>query len=1342
MKWYFLHRCKQRFFVAFLGFSLFTAIGAAQHYELKYFSTQDRLTDQTNGTIFQDNYGFLWISSYLGLNRFDGREIMSIHSGSSADIRASDLDIEKLYRLSNGEIAYWKPGPEIGVFNPATYQFRTVSLANLLSGYPIVVSLNEYGDGKLYGCMESDAGIVVFRYDGTTITLIYKDTHARPGAIDRRTEQPKLIVAPITDERFLLFDADRGYFVLNVALKSLTPLQFPASFENKEKWLYFIIKDNEGRWLLSCSEIGGVYILDSNFRLSRHPDFDQTASFRRCEIDELGNMVLAVTVAGENICHLYNAESRTFTKLPEIPFTDTASSTVWSKNFEEYIFCSTVNGLLYGRDPVYRLSPFLCTAPQNETGISMRHMTQLATGDLLLGTEWDGLYVYDTKKRATRPLASPTHWPADLQPLSYTRTLLKDGQGSVWISAYAKKPNNQRPSGYLVRLDEGRMQLDTFYHLPYRIQSMVMVNDSMILAGIEAGLFTIQLGPELKITFLTQPAEKWPNNLTINQIVPTGSRGNFYILTNNGLFHYNYSEDIIDRLSVSGSLVNNFLHLYQENDSTLWLGTKGDGLYKYNLATDELEAFRYREGIRSDIVCGILPQGPDHLLLSTYHGLYQFDMRTGLASSQGLKDGLMHFEFNQGSYLALSDSSWLFGGMNGALHLEKVRELQRFDQTQFLISYQKARLGSEQDTTLFSPQDFMQGITLPANDRRLQLGVSWLNLQDIDNTLAYYRLYPLSDQWQVFPETRELNFSWIPPGHYELQMSLRPDGPPDFSIHVKAEWKFHERRIVQLIGVLMVAGILALLYYLYFDRKLIRVKSTQLEENERFRQRLFAFISHEFKTPLTIIFGLTHRLKQRFKQEDVVKDLDQIERHGRAMTSLVTQMIELNQLQANDWHLNYDFLNLHEELKLIIAQLHPLAESLEVQLELHLDPKTVWQSADLEKLQVIINNLLTNAIKFSPRQGKVTVTLAGNQQEWSLTVQDEGPGIQEHEIGQVFELFYQSTQQHDRELPNSGIGLAYVKAIVEVLKGRIEVSNEAGSVFKVFFPAYPLPEKELLETEDQPFIATDKITPTLVEISQDDRPLLLLVEDTIDVANYIVSCFPEEKYQVIWARDGEDGERQAIEQVPDIVVTDVRMPGKSGFELCKTLKNHPATNHIPIVMLTALSDQESKLEGLQARADIYLYKPFQEEELLLTVANLLYTRDQARAYFSAQLQPATQQPALPEVAPFEHEYLQEINTVLEANYTDPLFGVAEMSNKLFLSRTQLHRKIKALLDQTPSDLLRNFRLEKARFLLDTSALSVSEIALMCGFKDPSYFTKVFTNAFGSSPSSYRKEASN
>lgn len=1316
--------------------------GRAQAFSFTYFNQEDRLTSRNwKSSILEDDNGYLWMSSFRGLTRFDGHNFLTFHTGSNADIRIDFEDIGSLYKLGTGEFAYHKSGAVLGIFNPQNYTFRTVNFQEYTEDTPIIVSLSRVNDGELYICLEATSGIAVVGYDGKDITKIFTKEEERPDAIKSPLySRPKLYITPFDENTYIFFDANKGYFFLDKEKSVLSPITLPPLLQRREVWPYIIFKHRNLGWLLSFTDVPGLFTFNKDRALVPYPGLSTNIVFKSYNQDKAGNILFFGNGGGYDRYFLWEQGAGTIEEIKDYFHTEGRSTDViWSRDYTSYFFTASEQGLVYGRKPFYSITPLLVKAEKNKTGISMRGMIALKNGKILMGSDTDGLFLFDPEKDLVSAVSIPAHWPADLKPVSFSRNMLKDSKGVVWLTAYASTSPKVRPAGYVLKFDEAQMRLDTFYKVSSRVESMAFINDTLLLTGIENELSSINIGADFKMSTITDDVINWSAEIKIERVLPANEPDQFYILTDEGLFHYDFYQQALKQIPIKGSLVKRYLDLYLDEENILWIGTYADGLYKYDVQTEELTRFGFQQGIKSDIICGILPQGENHLLLSTYNGLYCFDKQTGLANSRSLTQGLMHYEFNKHSKLVLSNTSWLLGGMNGFAHVRQIinpKEVK--SQPLVLITHLQFRHeASDRDTLILGLSDFKKGITLPADGRRLKLKLSSFDQENMVERQLYYRLFPVSKEWELLSDDGELNLNFIPPGHHEIQVVFEPGAEPAFILPVFARWKFFELVWVKSVGGLIATGILGMLFYLYFDRKLIHAKSRQLEENEKFRHRLFAYISHEFKTPLTIVFGLLNRLKSRLDDATLHHDMDLIERHGQTMTNLVNQMIELNELEANAWTPQYIATNIPEHLKLIVEQVRPLAESMGVNLQWTSTHEELVLMTDAEKLRVILNNLLNNAIKFSPSGEVVQVFFVANQAQWSLTVRDRGPGIEEADIAKIFDLFYQGNQQHEKEMPNSGIGLAYVKSVVEAMNGKLSVSNDQGAEFKVSFPAKQAVE-QITDAKERPLFSKATVAVTEAEVIEDDRTIILLVEDTADLAAYIISCFSKDRYQLIWARDGDDGYEHAIQKVPDLIISDVMMPGRSGFELCETLKQHPATNHIPIVMLTALADNKSRLEGLKAQADVYLEKPFQEATLLLTVANLLNTRDKLAAYYATKSSETAPQSPTPALSAVQDDFIQKMLEALEHNATDPQFGVKELSSQLFLSRSQLHRKVKAILGKTPVDLIREHRLEKARLLLKRESISIEQIALESGFNDASYFSKVFIAEYGIAPSTYRK----
>ncbi len=1313
----------------------------SQTYNWQYFKKGNKLSNTAISGITEDRSGYLWLCTSRGLTRFDGNRYVTLHPGISADIPTEIAPQDQLYRLRNGEIAFIEDDQYFGIIDPVTLKTRRVHLNAFHSSGGIIVFARTYEDGYLYACLESDIGVSIVRFDGNHLEEVYGYQEPRKNAVKvSHRFLPRIFIAPIEEGRFFLFDADKGYYILDIAQGHLHPLDLPDAITKSDAWPYFMVKDQSEKWLLSFSEVPGIFTMDITGQITPSPVFDPDIKYYKCKADQKGNMVFTGVNEDTSYLFFYNINTGACHPIKDIP-SELLNAEVWSNDFESYIILASGEGFIYGMAPDYEVTPFLATAPKNIVGISMRGMAKLANGRVLVSTERDGIFLFDPQEQTIDQISSPEHWPEDLQTITYPRNLLQTQNGDVWLSAYASTTPRVQPGGYLAKYqpDGG---LEQYHKLPFRIESMSWTADSSILALTYGGLYNIHLGAVLT----SQPVSilKHQREFLFGQgkIVNAG-QDRYWIGTTKGLFYYDHTCEEFSKVEIPGANVSNYLDIYSENENTLWIGTYGEGLYRYHLDDQSLQIFDYHQGLNSDAVCGIVPMDADHFWLSTYNGLYCFDKKTGLATNPIWGQGAMHTEYNRFSYLPLSAQEWLFGGMNGFQKVTVATTNHAQLSIQALLSFYRVESeATGKDTTIFALQKEDPVIRLPAGSRWLQVGIGSIEAPDLATSGLIYRLSPLQGQWAKLPENGEINFSFIPPGTYALEIADQASEAVLYSVPISAAYFFYERITFKIGLTLALLAIAVLLVYLFFDRKLIREKALQLEESEQFRQRLFAYIAHEFKTPLTVISGIVNRLKKQESNGYNAK-LEEILKHGNAMAGLVNQMLELNQIQLGDWQARYEEINVNEQLKLLCAQLQSFAESLEINLHYSATYDSPFQQADAEKINAIATNLLSNAIKFSPKNGTVSLRYEANASNWTITVQDQGPGVAATEVNNIFHLFYQGSRQHDKELPNSGVGLSYVKAAVEAMNGRIEVSSEQGAIFKTIFPV------QQNDQQSRPPLVTDVLSsnkaPEGIPVSASPtagRYNLLIVEDNPDIANYLISCFSNDDHHITWARDGEEGAKKAIETIPDIIVSDVRMPRKSGFDLCREVKSHPASSHIPIVLLTALSDTHSKIQGLESLADAYIAKPFNEQELTLTVSNLLNTRDKSRDYFLSELArpqiPTNHETPAPTDTSPENSFIRNMNQCIEAHYNDPLFGVAEMADHLFLSRTQLHRKTKALTGENPGKILRLYRLRKAADMLRQKDYSISAVAYECGFKDPSYFTKAFSTEYGTTPSLFRQ----
>ena len=531
-------------------------------------------------------------------------------------------------------------------------------------------------------------------------------------------------------------------------------------------------------------------------------------------------------------------------------------------------------------------------------------------------------------------------------------------------------------------------------------------------------------------------------------------------------------------------------------------------------------------------------------------------------------------------------------------------------------------------------------------------------------------------------------------------------------------------------------------------------KNEQLLEMDQVKSRFFTNISHEFRTPLTVISGMADMVSESEPRE-------LIKRNSQSLLGLVNQILDLRKLESGKLTIDMQQGNVVPYLKYLTESFQSYAESREVELIFSVDSSEIVMDYDAEKLQSIIANLLSNAIKFTQKGGSVSLSVRAFERSkvgldrsnnrtlehsnvpilntLAVSVTDTGKGISSEKLPFIFDRFYQVDDSSTRQGEGTGIGLTLTHELVKLFEGEISVASELGkgTQFQVQLPItqHAPPANgisAISQTETFPIVVQEAQN---IPVGATDAYKLLIVEDNPDVTRYLQACLAD-AYQISIAKDGQEGIEKAIAEVPDIIISDVMMPRKDGFELCQTLKTDERTSHIPIVLLTAKADVESRISGLQRGADAYLAKPFNKVELMVRLEMLINLRQQLQRRYHT-LEPVA--PSGDEAIQQEDAFILKVRTTIEANLEDETFKTPELCLALGVSRTQLHNKIKALTGNSSSILIRSIRLHKAKDLLETSDLTVAEVAYATGYGNPNYFSRLFAEEFGQSPSVFRRK---
>lgn len=543
-----------------------------------------------------------------------------------------------------------------------------------------------------------------------------------------------------------------------------------------------------------------------------------------------------------------------------------------------------------------------------------------------------------------------------------------------------------------------------------------------------------------------------------------------------------------------------------------------------------------------------------------------------------------------------------------------------------------------------------------------------------------------------------------------------------------------------LIGILALSlALIGVLGYLYRAKQKINKK---LETLNQVQSRFFANISHEFRTPLSLIIGPLQKTIQENPHAPEAATWKIMHRNAVRLHRLINQILDLSKIESGNMKLRVAEGDLKQFLKTVYASFISLAEQKHINYTLHASDGALTGYFDRDKLEKIVSNLIYNALKFTPEGGQVQLNLTHTNQQLTVQVKDTGPGIPADQLTQIFNRFHQIEGTSARIVEGTGLGLALSKELAEAHHGTLtaESPETGGSIFTLTIPtarvSYKHEVMDPVAATSESFYDEYPIEDQPVENTPaTERPVILIAEDHADMRTFIHQVIAEQ-FDVVMAENGNEAWDKALRHVPDLVISDLMMPGLNGTELCKRLKTHEATSHIPVIMLTARADQESKLEGLHTGADDYLTKPFDARELLARIQNLVEQRKKLKTLFSQQASSFTRAAGESRDTAFYNKVI----SIIEKNFTDPAFGVEEFTREIGLSRMQLHRKLKALTDQSPGDFLRLFRLGQAKKLLSVKGISVSEAAYQSGFNNLPNFSRIFKAWAGVTPSEYQENS--
>jgi signal transduction histidine kinase/DNA-binding response OmpR family regulator/ligand-binding sensor domain-containing protein len=776
------------------------------------------------------------------------------------------------------------------------------------------------------------------------------------------------------------------------------------------------------------------------------------------------------------------------------------------------------------------------------------------------------------------------------------------------------------------------------------------------------------------------------------------------------------------------------------DDNLLWIGSNGGGLFLYNINSEVILNFNKKDGLPDNVIYGILFDENNNLWLSSNRGLSKFTFfgkDDYEIDNFGINDGLQSMEFNTNAYYKDANGILYFGGLSG---------INWFKPESISKNPNLPKTNISEITVLDKPVVFSLENVFKNDQNTISFHFESLNFSKPESNNFKYRLVNHDKDWVESGTNNVARYVNLPPNDYEFQViSSNYDGvwntiPATYSFTILEPWYLSNlaKFLYFILTILLIYGIYRYFKWRWYMRMQLELESREKDrwkKLDKFKTKLYNNISHEFRTPLTLISGPVENqlVKPNLSENDKI-ELNLIKRNSKRLLNLVNQLLDLSKLETGNLKLLVSKGDLNVLLKQLAVAFEFKAKEKGIQFKYDIaEIEEAWFDRDV--IEKIVSNLLNNAVKYTPENGHISFLTTLNEGYLTITVINNGNHLKDEELPKLFQRYY----QNDKHSEGVGIGLSLVKELTVLSHGNV-VAHTMNTDDIQFVVSLPI-ERSYFNTTEIVDVHFDMELDNMSDFEEEnigefntnnEKPLLLIVEDDADIRTFVKSIFKAD-YKIVEAQDGEVGIKKALQHIPDVIVSDVMMPKVDGIELCNTLKEDFKTSHIPIVLLTAKSGDHNEIEGLKTGADAYITKPFNSEKLKIRVEKLISTRKKLQAYYGKDN-------ALDfhnlKVSKTDEQFLKNLQEAIKEDLVQTDFTSERLSKLMCMSRMQLHRKLKALLGLSTSEFIRNERLKLAISLLEKSDSTVSEIAYQTGFNTPSYFMKCFKEVYHCTPTEY------
>lgn len=1343
----------------------FPLSGKCNDYFFSTISLQHGLSQITANCIFQDSQGYIWIGTRGGLNRYNGYEFEVFKNQLNNPHSLSENHVSCMNEDDKGNL--W-----IGTSNGLNKLNRSTGRIDRI--------IFEHKKGK-----NSNLNFILSLLFDSDSQSLWIGSIAGLKQLSLKDMSVKTIEIPVVgntpvhtiirrDNKFYL-GTDKGLIISGYPGNGtkVFDVNSPDGSKLPDDLIRDMIFDSNGRlWIATRN--GGVAVLQNDEKSFVIVDEKSglTNNFVRTLAVSPDGKILAGTFNGLNVIdpESYQVIKRYDSYIPEK--NELSHYSILDVFFDKSggLWVGTYGGGVSYSNPYENRFRFIDPNKNlsNVLGV-MGPMIEFA-GKIYVASEGGGLIEYDEYTGLTQ------QYRIYNSPYNYDQNIIK----SLYLDGDKILCGTNLGTVYAFHIPTKRFSLFHDFREEKTIYYISRSVDGELIVGSvsTAGLNIFRKDNSIENSFYVKGYHgdfTFSNLRTILQI----DKDTWFIGTRaNGIYKYNLKTGEMmqyENLSKDKSLPDNYIStLFRDSRNTIWAGTYGGGLCKYNKERDEWQTIDTNNGLQNNYVCQIVEDANKNLWISTINGISMYNPVTGRFRNYSYQNGIKVNEFSQQSGIVLKNNSIVMGGNNGFIIFrpQDLRLNSYVPPIVFGNLYVNNNLVQSEDIThiLKQPLNEQKEITLQYDQSNFSIEFCALSYVNSQNNKYEYMLEGFDKGWNKVGSRRMAYYTNIPAGKYTFRVKASNNdgvwntGGRSISIIVlppfwKTWWAYG-------LYLLLGGGIAYLIiYYNNKKRELennVKIKQIEVQTKEAFHQertKLFTNFSHELRTPLTLILSpLDDLLEGKTNDRETTKTLRTMRENAQRMLRLVNNLMDFRKNESGMLQVHVAKTNISVFIADMFQAFEEMAQKRNILYTLKQPPRDLMASIDKDLIEKVLFNLLSNAFKNTEDNGQVTLDVSlidasatkaslpahvnwlpdANSSYIRVKITDNGIGIQEEDLEKIFAPFYQ-VAQNEHATSGTGLGLSLSKSIVELHQGVIWVESQygAGASFCFLLPT----NKDLFLPQEFDSQPVEKILPqsevaTNHDLVQSGSMLkkykILVVEDNKEIRNYVLSHLSTH-YFTIEAANGKAAYEKALIEVPDMIITDLMMPKMGGMELTKALRENKTTAHIPIIMITARAMAEDKIEGYETGADDYITKPFSGSVLLSRVKNIFDSREKLKTHFEKRLSVTD---LGIDAVPADERFIQELYLYIESNISNPDLSVDGLCTHFNMSQSNFYRKIKNITSNSPKDIIKNYRLEMASKMLLETDLSISDVYIATGFNSIAYFSNTFKAHFGESPSDY------